>query len=114
MKHVAKNLLPKCVEYSECHQLPLEIYEELESRESIVEASELTVYPNPTKDYLYINYPMDKVLSYDLISTDGIVVYSKENPIDQELKLDMRAGVYHLVLNLQDGTKESTRFVVIN
>ncbi len=117
--NVAKGLLPECYEYQPCQYLPSvvedngldNVYVESRSRQSNI--LDLRVYPNPTSSELYIDYSLENVASYEIFNAEGISVESRLRPSQQNLKLNLPAGIYSLVLTLDNGLKESTRFVVV-
>ena len=88
------------------------------SEQELNEIKDLTLYPNPAKDYINIDFPdlLEKDYNWKLISIGGITV--KEDVIhagEQSLKInnyDLPSGVY--VFMVYNGNVYTQRKVIIN
>lgn len=68
--------------------------------------SELSVYPNPTSNYLNINNNNNLPLSIQLVDMSGNILISKENYFDKSLNLtNLSSGVYIVKMNYKNHSK---------
>jgi hypothetical protein len=92
--------------------------DQVASEEELNEIKDMTLYPNPARDYINIDFPelLKKDYSWKLISIGGITV--KEDVInagEQSLKInnyDLPSGVY--IFMVYNGNVYSQRKVIIN
>jgi hypothetical protein len=65
-----------------------------------------TIFPNPTDGEIYVNTDPDKIpLSISVISTNGIVLYTKSSDINttEIIKLfGNKPGIYYLIINFEN------------
>jgi hypothetical protein len=81
---------------------------------TIGSVSELTMYPNPTTDRVYLGLNDNHVLKVTLFDNTGRQMLTKLRPTDAILPLDvshLAAGMYLIVIDLEDGTRETKKLM---
>ena len=76
----------------------------------------VTVYPNPTTEYLHVSIPVDQLQQIRITSLAGRMITnchytSQANRTTLHVQ-QLPQGLYVLELLLKDGNKESSRFLI--
>ena len=74
--------------------------------ERILEASDVSIYPNPTKSNLYINNSAENKLNIRVIDLNGKVII-KTSSDSNKIRLDMEiypSGVYSVIIEFEDSS----------
>lgn len=87
-----------------------EVATSLSTSETAVKKKEISVYPNPFKDVLYIS-DMKDVKSVTVTDVAGRVVKTIDNPA-KELQLgELSSGLYLVTMNFKDGSKSTIKAI---
>ncbi|WP_079241008.1 T9SS type A sorting domain-containing protein [Chryseobacterium indologenes] len=70
----------------------------------------IEVYPNPFRDTLNIAKP-DKVKSVSILDSAGRLVKTIEKPSSELQLRDLKEGMYLVVLNMKDGSKQTVKAI---
>lgn len=70
----------------------------------------IEVYPNPFRDTLNIVKP-DKVKSVSILDSAGRLVKTIEKPSSELQLRDLKEGMYLVVLNMKDGSKQTVKAI---
>lgn len=76
---------------------------------------EVTIYPNPTADFLHLRFPEQENIHAQLFGSSGELLISREN-LSWESELDLNAypaGTYWLRLQNQEGQQQSFQIMKI-
>ncbi|MGK0388431.1 MAG: hypothetical protein ACI94Y_001161 [Maribacter sp.] len=75
----------------------------------------LTVYPNPTKDKIFIEHSYEsRSLRYSIVSTLGKTLITRNMDSDKSIEIDishLSSGIYFLVISDSKGILESTKII---
>jgi hypothetical protein len=77
--------------------------------------SELTMYPNPTTNNVFIGLNDNKVLKVSVFDNLGRQMLTVLRPVDAVLSLDvsrLAAGMYHVVIDLDDKTRVTKKLLI--
>ncbi|RTZ49806.1 T9SS type A sorting domain-containing protein [Chryseobacterium arthrosphaerae] len=87
-----------------------EVATSLSTSETALKKKEISVYPNPFKDVLYIS-DMKDVKSVTVTDVAGRVVKTIDNP-SKELQLgELNSGLYLVTMNFKDGSKSTVKAI---
>ncbi|HMH20966.1 MAG TPA: T9SS type A sorting domain-containing protein, partial [Puia sp.] len=79
--------------------------------------SNLVVYPNPTKNSLYINFNDDHAVSVSVIDNTGRVVIPHLRPLNSTIIVDvsgLQTGLYFVLIDLEDKTRVVKKIMIQN
>ncbi len=62
------------------------------------DVSEITIYPNPAKDKLYIDYQDDMDLTVKLVDVSGRIVFSSDIAISELDVKSLGSGIYFIII----------------
>jgi hypothetical protein len=81
---------------------------------SLVAGSELTVYPVPTNDVLYLSgITLDKIQKISIVNTAGITVQKSTEITASGIRVQsLQSGLYILRITLNDGTHFTHKFAI--
>lgn len=82
----------------------------LATSETVKTKNNLTVYPNPFSDVLNIS-DIKNVKSISVVDVAGRVVKSFDKPSATLQLSDLSAGMYMVILNMNDGTKQTIKTI---
>ena len=82
----------------------------LATSEAAVKDNKLKVYPNPFIDTLTIS-DVSKVQSVSILDVAGRLVKTIENPSSVLQLRDLKEGMYLVVLNMKDGSKQTVKAI---
>ncbi|MBN9384320.1 MAG: T9SS type A sorting domain-containing protein [Chitinophagaceae bacterium] len=77
--------------------------------------SELSIYPNPTSDMVFVGLNDNKVLKVSIFDNLGREMLAVVRPVDAVLSLDvsrLAAGMYHVVIDLDDKTRVTKKLLI--
>lgn len=63
-----------------------------------------SIYPNPTKDYLYIRSKNIDVLKIDVFDILGKKIYSKKDDMNQLAISNLKCGILFMEIETERGT----------
>ncbi|HET7733332.1 MAG TPA: T9SS type A sorting domain-containing protein, partial [Paludibacter sp.] len=76
----------------------------------IVGGSDMTIYPNPVIDFLYINN-LAKYAMVSIVSIDGRIIINNRQLVEDAIDVTkLKTGIYFLMINTSDG-KYTYKFV---
>ncbi|WP_426477764.1 T9SS type A sorting domain-containing protein [Chryseobacterium sp. CBSDS_008] len=82
----------------------------LATSETAVKADKINVYPNPFKDTLTIS-DVSRVQSVSIVDVSGRLVKTIEKPSSELQLRDLKEGLYLVVLNMKDGSKQTVKAI---
>ncbi|WP_407402689.1 T9SS type A sorting domain-containing protein [Chryseobacterium sp.] len=82
----------------------------LGTSESELNKNTITVYPNPFADVLTIS-DVSNVKSVSIIDIAGRLVKSIDNPSSQLQLSELKSGMFMIVLNMKDGSKQTIKAI---
>lgn len=82
----------------------------LATSETSVKADKINVYPNPFIDTLTIS-DVSKVKSVSIIDVSGRLIKTIEKPSSELQLRDLKEGLYLVVLNMKDGSKQTVKAI---
>lgn len=82
----------------------------LATSETVIKENKINVYPNPFTDTLTIS-DMSKVQSVSIIDVSGRLVKTIEKPSSVLQLRDLKEGLYLVVLNMKDGSKQTVKAI---
>ena len=77
---------------------------------SLAKKNPIKLYPNPFTEVIHLS-DISKVKNISIVDGLGRVVRSIEKPVQKIQLGDLPAGIYLVVLNLQDGSKETIKTI---
>lgn len=86
------------------------INEVLSTEVNEIVINDFTVYPNPSKDILYISNNFNSLYSVKLVNNLGQIISSLDNSPKTIDISQLKAAVYHLIIN--DGTQEYKKKII--
>ena len=118
LTYVAKDSRPlKGVSYYRLKLVDLDgssVYSEVRTV-NISVASELRMYPNPTTERVFIGLNDNKVLKVTVFDNLGREMLAVMRPVDAVLAIDvsrLAAGMYHVVIDLEDKTRVTKKLLI--
>ena len=82
----------------------------LATSETAAKDHKLTVYPNPFTDMLTIS-DVSKVQSVSIVDVSGRLIKTIEKPSSELQLKDLKEGLYLVVLNMKDGSKQTVKVI---
>lgn len=82
----------------------------LATSETSVKENKINVYPNPFTDTLTIS-DVSKVQSVSIVDVSGRLVKTIEKPSSELQLRDLKEGLYLVVLNMKDGSKQTIKAI---
>lgn len=82
----------------------------LATSETAIKENKLTVYPNPFTDRLTIS-DVSKVQSVSIVDVSGRLIKTIEKPSSELQLRDLKEGLYLVILNMKDGSKQTIKAI---
>lgn len=82
----------------------------LATSETAIKENKLTVYPNPFTDRLTIS-DVSKVQSVSIVDVSGRLIKTIEKPSSELQLRDLKEGLYLVILNMKDGSKQTVKAI---
>ncbi|SIQ56633.1 fibronectin type III domain-containing protein [Chryseobacterium sp. RU33C] len=82
----------------------------LATSETAVKENKINVYPNPFTDTLTIS-DVSKVQSVSIVDVSGRLIKTIEKPSSELQLRDLKEGLYLVVLNMKDGSKQTLKAI---
>lgn len=79
-----------------------------------IKSSTFKVYPNPAKDFIYVQLKnSDDETYFDIINLNGEIVYQEVlQKNNKRINLNLNAGLYNLRLINKDGKSETSKLII--
>jgi len=77
--------------------------------------SSLIVYPNPTRNSLYINFNNDHAVRVSIIDNTGRTVIPPLTPVNSTLTIDvsyLQTGLYFVLIDLENKTRVTRKILI--
>jgi hypothetical protein len=119
--YIARGVLPKSYlvgindESADCYPDEMPSIQAKQAVSTKEQSQEIGLYPNPNDGSLTLSFPKADVSNILISNMLGMIVHKQSITADSyglDLGLDLNAGLYHCVLQRNDGTVKTIPFVV--
>jgi len=78
-----------------------------------IQYSKLSVYPNPSSNEFFIHTqkPVNQIVVYDLLGAALKTSPQKQSRFVSSIGLNLKPGMYVLVVSYQDGSKQARKII---